>query len=146
MTDKIIRVGTGILLFNDKNRFLMTKRKGSHQSGTWALVGGYLEFGETFEEGAKREAMEEAGVTLTDFKVLTCANYFFDGGAKHHITIYCAGRIGSQTPKNMEPHKCDELRFFDDWNDLPSPTFVPYHDDVTAEMILGYLESISRAA
>jgi 8-oxo-dGTP diphosphatase len=139
MSDKIIRVGTGILLFNDKSQFLMGKRKGSHGEGMWGLVGGYIEFGETFEQAARRETMEETGLTLTNFKVLTSANHFFDDGAKHHITIYCAGRIDSQTPKIMEPHKCEGWHFFDDWNSLPSPTFVPYHDDLTIEMITNYL-------
>ena len=142
MTENIIRVGTGILLFNDKKQFLMGKRKGSHGEGAWGLVGGYIEFGETFEEAAKRETMEETGLTMTDFRVLACANHFFNHGQKHHITIYCAGRIGSQIPELMEPHKNEGWHFFDDWSNLPSPTFVPYHDDVKLEMICSYIMAI----
>jgi len=140
MSDKIIRVGTGILLFNDKNQFLMGKRKGSHGEGMWGLVGGYIEFGETFEQAAKRETMEETGLTLTDFKVLACASHFFDNGVKHDITIYCVGHIGTQMPRIMEPHKCEGWHFFDDWNNLPSPTFVPYQKDVSVAVIADYLK------
>jgi 8-oxo-dGTP diphosphatase len=138
MYERQIRVGTGIILLNDKGQFLMGKRKGSHREGTWALVGGYIEFGETFEEAAEREALEETGLTIHDFKVLTAVPYFFDDGTKHHITIYCIARIGSQIPKLMEPDKNEGWQFFDDWNDLPTPNFVPYNRDVKTEWIMDY--------
>lgn len=139
MSDKIIRVGTGVILLNDQGQFLMGKRKGSHGEGTWALVGGYLEFGETFEQGARREVLEETGLEIEDFKVLGCTNYFFNEGQKHHITIYCIARIGSQIPKLMEPHKVEGWQFFDEWNNLPQPVFVPYADSISAEDIRAYL-------
>lgn len=140
MNDKIVRIGTGILIVNDQGQILMGKRHGSHGVGTWGLIGGYIEFGETFEQAARREAMEEVGVELTDIRVIKPVSYFFDDGAKHHISIYMAARIANGTPRICEPHKMTELRFVD-WNNLPQPTFVPYHDDLTAEMVAGYLGS-----
>ena len=132
--NNIIRVGTGILIVNDQGQVLMGKRQGSHGEGTWALVGGYIEFGETFEQAAAREAMEEVGVELKDIRILKPVPYFFEDGAKHHITIYLSARIAGGEPRICEPDKMTELRFVD-WHNIPQPTFVPYHDEITAEVV-----------
>jgi len=134
MNDNIIRIVTGILIVNDEGKVLMGRRQGSHGAHTWAIIGGYIEHGETFEQAAQREAMEEVGVVLKDIRVLKPVTYFFNDGAKHHITIYMAACIASGIPTIMEPHKMTELRFVD-WNDVPQPTFVPYHDEITNKMI-----------
>ncbi len=55
-----IRVGVGIMIFKD-GKVLMGRRKGSHGAGEYAFPGGHLDFGESFEDCAKRETLEEAG-------------------------------------------------------------------------------------
>lgn len=181
MLEKIIRIGTAVLLLNDEGKVLMGKRHGSHGSHTWALIGGYIEFGETFEAAAAREVMEEVGVTIKDIRVLKAVPYFFEENNKkqsaavqqqsssprrrgsighwinswipacarmtkkgvetgenfkHHISIYMTARIDQGVPTICEPHKMLELRFVD-WNDLPQPTFVPYHEDITVKLVQG---------
>lgn len=44
-------------------RVLLIRRKHDPQAGHWALPGGFLEMGETLEEGVLRELAEETGVT-----------------------------------------------------------------------------------
>jgi 8-oxo-dGTP diphosphatase len=55
-------------------KFILGKRLGSHGAGTWALPGGHLEFGESFEDCAAREIMEETGLDVEDVKFLTATN------------------------------------------------------------------------
>lgn len=48
-----------------RGRVLLCRRAIPPRRGFWTLPAGYLELGETIEEGAKREAMEEAGAAIT---------------------------------------------------------------------------------
>ncbi len=51
-----------VTTFEDK--FLLCKRAIDPQQGLWTYPAGFLENGESLEEGAKREALEEALVTI----------------------------------------------------------------------------------
>lgn len=49
----------------DAGRVLLCRRAIEPRRGFWTLPAGYLELGETIEEGAKREAWEEARACIT---------------------------------------------------------------------------------
>lgn len=52
------------------NELLLVKRVGKLlEGGKWALVGGFMERGETLEECVKREIKEEAGYTVKEIKL-----------------------------------------------------------------------------
>ncbi|MFQ5563131.1 MAG: NUDIX domain-containing protein [Parvularculaceae bacterium] len=53
-----------------KNRILLCKRAIEPRKGFWTLPAGYLELGESVEEGARREAWEEARARLAIDRVL----------------------------------------------------------------------------
>jgi 8-oxo-dGTP diphosphatase len=142
MTDKIIRVGAGIIIINPKGQILAGKRSSKHREGTWALVGGWQEFGESFEDCARREVLEETGLELTDIRTLQATNYIFKDEGRHSVTIYMIG-CATGEPKVMEPDKCLEWRWFNSLADIPHPTFVPYVDDVDPQMIENYKKEIS---
>jgi hypothetical protein len=57
--DKAIKVGVGVLIFNDKKQLLPGLRKSAHGNGTWCPPGGHLEYGESFEAAGVRETREE---------------------------------------------------------------------------------------
>lgn len=80
----------GVFVFRSRSnmRFVFGKRKGSLGSGTFALTGGHLEFGETFEQGARREVLEETGLEIVDVKFLTTVENFYEQEGKHYITIF----------------------------------------------------------
>lgn len=49
----------GILFRDDSRRLLLLRRADGHYPGSWALPGGKLEEGETAEQAARRETLEE---------------------------------------------------------------------------------------
>lgn len=55
----LIMVSACVLIINEKNQLLLQKRA---DNGFWAYPGGSMELGESFEECAKREMLEETGI------------------------------------------------------------------------------------
>ena len=56
--------------------------------GAWSLCGGHLEYGETFEECAKREVAEETGLKIENVKFLTAVESIFEEEGRHYVTIF----------------------------------------------------------
>jgi len=47
------------------NNILLIKRKNNPYKNCWALPGGFVEYGESYEQAAKREGKEETNLDLT---------------------------------------------------------------------------------
>ena len=62
----IMTCACGVIIENDKGEILLQKRR---DNGCWAIIGGSMEMGETFEEAVRREVMEESGLTLGKLEV-----------------------------------------------------------------------------
>jgi 8-oxo-dGTP diphosphatase len=126
---KKVGVGFGVMIMKD-GKLLLGKRhedpeKASSSlngAGTWTMPGGKLEFGETFEEGAKREVLEETGIALNKVDVI-CVNQDIIETA-HFITVGLFSDDFSGDPIVMEPDEITEWRWFD-VNNLPSPIYFP---------------------
>ena len=97
MTHSQVRVGVGVFVLQSKTQdpskpsnpsFLIGRRKGSHGSGKLQLPGGHLEFGESFEDCATREVLEETGLRVTAPKLLTCTNDHMASEGKHYVTVF----------------------------------------------------------
>ncbi|KAJ9644022.1 hypothetical protein H2201_006645 [Coniosporium apollinis] len=87
------RVGVGVFVMNREGKFIIGKRKGSHGSGTWALPGGHLDFGESLEACAAREVLEETGLTIGNVRFMTVTNDVMEAEGKHYVTIYMGGMV-----------------------------------------------------
>ena len=121
MTQKGIRplVGVGVVFVRGDKVFL-AKRQGSHGEDTWASAGGHLEWGESFEECARREAQEELGVTVGNLQFLCLSNILaYD---RHYVDIEFLGDIGDQEPALTEPEAFSVSGWFP-LDDLPQPLF-----------------------
>lgn len=117
------KVGLGVCIVKD-GKVLLGKRLNAHGDGSWSFPGGHLEFGETWEECAKRETMEETGLKIHKPVFITCTNDVFPAEKKHYITIYMKADWGSGEPKVLEPDKMVKWEWFE-WENLPSPLFIP---------------------
>ena len=116
-----IIVGVGVLIKKD-NKLLLGKRLSKHGKGTWSPPGGKLEEKESFEACAKREVMEECGLTIGNIKFLTCTNNLFKEDGAHTITLFMTADYVSGEPKVLEPDKLQDWQWFEN---LPDPLFLP---------------------
>jgi len=87
------------------------------------MPGGHIDNGETPEQTALRETLEETGLTTTNARFLGFTNdIFFDEPGKHYITLW----IVTDWTKG-EPQASREMSDFI-WaplNNLPQPLFLP---------------------
>jgi 8-oxo-dGTP diphosphatase len=117
------KVGVGVCIIKD-NKILFGQRKNSHGTGAWSFPGGHLELNESFEECARREVMEEAGISIKNLKFVTTTNDIFHQENKHYITVYMLAEYDSGRLENKEPEKLEKWELFE-WHDLPQPLFLP---------------------
>lgn len=62
-----------------KNQVLLCKRAIEPRMGFWTIPCGYLEMGETLEEGAVRETVEEANAEIEIQRLFCCVNLIHVG-------------------------------------------------------------------
>ncbi|XP_059448194.1 nudix hydrolase 1 [Corylus avellana] len=121
------RVGVVVFLLKGKS-VLLGKRRSSIGDSTFALPGGHLEFGESFEECGARELMEETGLGIEKVELLTVTNNLFleEPKPSHYVTIFLRAVLADpeQVPQNLEPGKCDGWDWYE-WDNLPTPLFWP---------------------
>jgi len=126
---KKVGVGFGVMMFRE-GKLLLGKRHNDPAkaasllkgAGTWTMPGGKLHFGETFEQGAAREVMEETGLALNRVTVL-CVNQDMVEGV-HFVTVGMLAEDFSGETQVLEPDEITEWQWFD-LNNLPSPLFFP---------------------
>jgi 8-oxo-dGTP diphosphatase len=103
-----------------KGRVFLAKRQGSHGEATWASAGGHLEFGESLEDCARREALEELGLKVGALRFLCVSNIIAYG--KHYLDIEFLGDIDGQEPRLTEPEAFSQCGWFP-LDHLPQPLF-----------------------
>ena len=83
------RVGVGAVVLRE-GRILLVRRGAAPAQGLWAIPGGGLKLGETLQEGAEREILEETGITIRAGEpVYTCDSFEkdADGRFRFHYVI-----------------------------------------------------------
>ena len=118
-----VRVGVATII-ERRGRVLLIRRSGSHGAGTWATPGGHLDFGETPEQCAAREAREETGLEVADLSFVAITNDLFAAEQKHYITIWMRAGHSVGEPTIASAREMTELGWFA-WDALPAPLFLP---------------------
>jgi 8-oxo-dGTP diphosphatase len=110
-------IGVAVVGRDAGGRFLLVRRA---DTGTWALPGGTLEWGERIGPCIVRELQEEAAATVESEPKL--AGVYSDPGRDprfHAVTIVVECRVASESPAAENPLEILEARFFAE-ADLPA--------------------------
>lgn len=129
-----VGVGVGILVVRH-GKVLLGRRRGSHGAGTWSAPGGRLEYGESVEDCARRELLEETGLELGAVTPGPYTNDVFPEIQAHYLTLFVLARQTRGEPCNLEPHKCDGWSWFG-WDAWPAPLFAPMQSLLDAGFVL----------
>lgn len=113
-----------LILIKDGRILLLRRFDTGYEDGNYSVVAGHLNGNETFFQAAVREAKEEVGIDIRagDLEVLHVMHRKVQN--EERIDFFIQARIWKGEPKNTEPNKCDDLRWFDVDN-LPTNT-IPY--------------------
>lgn len=141
--NKVTRVGIGVFVFKD-GKFLMGQRRGSHGEGSWSIPGGHLEFGETFENTAKREVLEETGLHITNIRFGAVTNDHFKDDGKHYVSVWVVGDWVSGEAQILEPDKLVDMQWYD-FDTLPEPLFMPWQQLLESEFIDSLKQELAKS-
>ena len=128
-----VRVGVAILITRGE-RVLLLRRKNVHGTGTWSTPGGHLEYGESIEDCATRETLEETGLTVTDIHFLALTNDVFTDQKSHYLTVWMRASAEAGEPVLAAPYESDTIGWFP-WDGLPEPLFLPFQHLLTGECL-----------
>ena len=103
-----------------EDQVLLCKRAIEPRPGFWTMPAGYMELGETTQDGARREAYEEAGVNVDIGSLLAIYNL----PHINQVQIFYRGQLDTDT---LDPGlESAEARFYEwdeiPWDDLAFPT------------------------
>lgn len=124
-------VGVGVIISKDQ-QVLLIRRSNAHGAGTWCPPGGHLEYGETPQQCAIREAQEETGVTITNPVFRAITNDVFEEEHKHYLTVWLEGTYVSGEPVIQSSRELSSVGWFS-WDALPEPLFLPFEHLLTGQ-------------
>jgi ADP-ribose pyrophosphatase YjhB (NUDIX family) len=133
----VIMTCAGCAVIDDSGRVLL-QRRGDAQ-GPWGLPGGAMELGETLEEAAVRETLEETGLNVRPDGLLGVYSgplhtYANGDVVQAVVVVLTAKQIGGRL--SVDGAETVDLGWFD-FEDLPIPIFAP-HEPMLQDLRHGY--------
>ncbi len=117
------RVGIGIIITRG-NDLLLVRRRHVHGDGTWSTPGGHLDFGESPETCAVREAREETSVEISEPRFVAITSDVFESESKHYITLWLTAAHVSGEARAAAADELSQVGWFDR-STLPTPLVPP---------------------
>jgi len=118
-------IPTSHLILIADNKILLSRRfQTGYEDGNYSVVAGHLGGNETFIQAMVREAKEEADICIKpgDLKVAHVMHRKVPN--EERIDFFLIAKKWKGEPKIMEPHKCDDLSWFE-LDSLPK-NIIPY--------------------
>lgn len=123
------------LILLQEDRILLGRRcNSSFANGLYSLPAGHLELGESVVDALVREAKEEIGIVI-DLAEVRFVQLMHNAYGIGRFAVFFEVTNWQGEVANMEPDKCDDLRWFG-LSDLPD-SMVPYIRQAVCEYVAG---------
>lgn len=106
-----VAVSVHLLLVRGNDILLMRRINTGYGDGLYSLVAGHLEEGETVSQAIIRETFEEVGITLHPQNA-NIVHVMHHRSGETRLGLFFEAGTWEGEPANMEPEKCDDLRWF----------------------------------
>jgi 8-oxo-dGTP diphosphatase len=117
-------IASGYVLFIRNRKILLSRRyRTGYKDGYYSLPAGHIEDNEPMKEGTCREIKEETGVRIKPADI-SLVHVMHRKENDIRMDFFFLARIYKGEPKNAEPEKCDDIRWFP-VDSLPGNT-IPY--------------------
>ena len=97
----------------NKGEVLLVMPKRGFSKGGWTLPGGFMIYGESPEEGVKREAREEIGADVQPERFLNLHSHMGQGNDYQWIIFYYLTRLSTGKQDIKPNHEIKKLDWFD---------------------------------
>jgi UDPglucose 6-dehydrogenase len=123
------------VIVEDKSKILLVKRRLEPFKGLWSLPGGYVEYGETVEDAARREVKEECGLDIQPSGIIGVYSNPERHPWKHVIAIcYTAKKVGGRIEAGAKEGKTNFFKT----NSIPEKLAFDH-----AKMIEDYISGVT---
>ncbi len=116
MTHRNPSVTVDCVVFDNKDRLLLVRRRNPPFAGQFALPGGFVDYGETTETAARRELAEETGLEAADLQLIGVYSDPKRDPRGHTISIAYLASAVTGAPIAGDDAAAAEFRA--DWRDL----------------------------
>lgn len=116
-------VGVGCIVTRENRDLLLMRRNSPYGNASWSTPGGFLEFGESLETCAAREAKEETGADVHGIRFFAVTNDIFEEYDRHFITVWMVAEYDGDNLQNSD--ESTDVGWFPRDN-LPKPLFLPF--------------------
>jgi 8-oxo-dGTP pyrophosphatase MutT (NUDIX family) len=101
-------VAVHLFLIKDRNILLLRRYNTGYEDGNYSVIAGHIDGNEHVYDAMIREAKEEAGITIV-MENLEIVQVMHRKSIEERVDYFFLCDEWKGKPRNMEPHKCDEL-------------------------------------
>lgn len=117
----LILIGSVVIIMDEWGRILLQER--NYPKGVWGIPGGLMELGESTEDVAKREILEETGYTVDDLELINVYSgpdtfVIAENGDEFYVVSVAYFTQNFKGQLNVDKTESISFEFFD-LNNLP---------------------------
>lgn len=126
-TRPLILPGAAVIVVDSSGRVLLLERA---DTGGWGLPGGFMDPGESLEETARREVMEEVGLEVSELKLMNIFSgleqyyQYPNGDQVFNVTAVYTATARNWSHLKQDPSEVSAARLFTT-NEFPADLIAP---------------------